>query len=117
MEPHRFARAERRARSLEITDGKQGHFVALSTTDLARGNFAYQRTTGDIEVRLNVEAANGNKVQEVSRYLGSGPAQAAKTEDVQALEKRRDELQQEVNGLKEQNAQQSARIQQLERTL
>lgn len=103
--------------SLEITDGKQARSVALTTADLARGNFAYQRSTGDIEVRLNVEASNGSKVQEVSRFLGSGPAPAAKTDDVQDLEKRRDELQQEVDSLKEQNAQQTARIQQLERTL
>ncbi|HXP88022.1 MAG TPA: hypothetical protein VN841_25050 [Bryobacteraceae bacterium] len=102
--------------SLQITDGHQARTIPLSAADLASGSFAYQRATGDIEVRLSVESSGGTKVQEGSRYLGTAPPQA-KTEDTQALEQRRDQLQQEVDRLRQQNAQQNTRIQQLERTV
>lgn len=101
---------------LEINDGKQSRTISLSASDLALGSFAYQRSTGDIEVRLVVDSPDGAKVQEVSRYLGSAPV-PAKTADTQALEHRRDELQEEVERLRRENSQQTAHIQQLERTI
>jgi ubiquinone biosynthesis protein UbiJ len=126
--------------NLDIIDGKLTRSTTLSKLELALGSFVYQRVSGDIEVRLSVESSGGAKIEEVSRYLGTAPAQAttdintgapteskapaktdatsaAKTENSQALEQRRAELEQEVQRLKDQNAQQNARIQQLERTL
>jgi hypothetical protein len=103
--------------NLEIIDGKKGRTVALSAADLARGAFAYQRSGGDIEVRLSVESAGGSRAQEVSRYLGQPPVPAAPAEGVKALEQRKDELEKEIERLREQNSQQNARIQQLERTV
>ncbi len=51
-----------------------------------------------------------------SQFLGQAP-NAAKTEDLQALQKRRDQLEEEVTRLKDENEAQSGRIQQLERTV
>ena len=63
-----------------------------------------------------VEAPDGKKVQEASRFLGSPPAQG-NTEELKALQQRRDELEAEVARLKQSNDQQAQRVQQLERTL
>jgi hypothetical protein len=126
--------------SLDIIDGKLTRSTTLSKPELDLGSFVYQRTSGDIEVRLSVESSSGTKIEEVSRYVGPAPALAAtdvatgantgtnaeakaetksetKSADSKALEQRRAELEQEVQRLKDQNAQQNARIQQLERTL
>jgi hypothetical protein len=103
--------------TLEIVDGTEPHTVSLTTSDLARGNFSYQRSTGDTEVRLTVEQSDGAKVQEASRFLGQPPPAKAPAEDVQALEQKRDELQAEVERLRKENSAQNTRLQQLERTV
>jgi hypothetical protein len=102
--------------SLDIADGKESRSINLSPSDLASGSFAYRRSTGDIEVRLTIESSGGGRVQEGSRFLGSAPSEV-KADEVQALEQRRDLMEQEVQRLREQNAQQNIRIQQLERTV
>ena len=102
--------------TLEITDGPQTRNIPLKPADLALGKFSYKRESGDIQVRMIVEEAGGEKVQEASRFLGPPPAKAD-TGELEALQKRRDELEAEVNRLKQSNDQQGQRIQQLERTL
>ncbi len=102
--------------ALEITDGSQTRTVPLTPAGLESGKFSYKRQTGDIQVRMSVESADGKKVQEVSRFLGSPPSQA-NAEELKALQQRRDELEAEVARLKQSNDQQALRIQQLERTL
>jgi len=102
--------------TLSIQDGPDTQNVALAPADLSRGKFTYQRKTGDIEVRLAVEAPDGSKAQEASRYLGQPPAKVTPTE-LKNLEDKRDELQAEVARLQGANAAQAARIQELERTL
>jgi proteasome lid subunit RPN8/RPN11 len=102
--------------SLEIVDGADTRIVALTPPDLARGKFTYARNTGDIDVRMTVVDAKGTKLQEASRFLGRPPA-GAQAGELDALKQRRDQLEGEVNRLRGQNAQQNARIQQLERTL
>ena len=102
--------------TLEIADGTQSRTIPLSPADLAQGKFAYKRATGDIQVRMSVEAPNGTKLQEASRFLGPPPSKK-NDDELKALEKRRDELDAEVNRLKQSNDQQAQRIQQLERTL
>jgi len=102
--------------ALEIADGPQTRAVPLTPGELALGKFAYKRETGDVQVRISVEAADGNKVQEASRFLGPPPSQG-NTEELKALQQRRDELEAEVARLKQSNEQQSQRIQQLDRTL
>jgi proteasome lid subunit RPN8/RPN11 len=102
--------------TLEIIDGPQTRNIPLQPGDLALGKFFYKRETGDVQVRMIVEAPDGKKVQEASRFLGSPPAQG-NTEELKALQQRRDELEAEVARLKESNDQQAQRVQQLERTL
>ncbi|HEY2844387.1 MAG TPA: hypothetical protein VGJ09_12080 [Bryobacteraceae bacterium] len=102
--------------SLEIADGPQSRTIPLTTLELGEGKFAYKRATGDIQVRMSVEGANGSKLQEASRFLGPPPSRG-NAEELKALEQRRDELDAEVTRLKQSNDQQAQRIQQLERTL
>lgn len=102
--------------TLEITDGSQARTIPLTPADLALGKFSYKRETGDIQVRMNVEQADGKKVPEASRFLGPPPSKG-NTEELKALEQRRDELEAEIARLKQSNDQQAQRIQQLERTL
>jgi len=129
--------------SLQIMDGSDSRTVALTPQALAAGKFAYQRKSGDIEVRMTVENAEGSKAQEASRFLGrpvvaaAPPAAAATSPPVAAapvsqaaaapaptvspevgeLQKRRDELEREVQRLHRENASQADKIRQLERTL
>lgn len=102
--------------TLEIADGPQTRTVPLAPAELAMGKFAYKRETGDIQVRMSVESADGNRLQEASRFLGPPPAKD-NAEELKTLQQRRDELEAEVARLKQSNDQQAQRIQQLERTL
>ena len=102
--------------TLEIVDGSQTRTIPLKPADLALGKFSYKRDTGDVQVRLTVEAPNGQKLPEASRFLGPPPPKANEDE-VKALQKRKDELDAEIERLKRSNDEQAQRIQQLERTL
>jgi hypothetical protein len=88
----------------------------LKPADLAVGKFSYKRDTGDIQVRMIVEANDGKKVQEASRFLGPPPPKA-NDDELKTLQQRKDALETEVGRLKQSNNQQAQRIQQLERTL
>jgi hypothetical protein len=103
--------------SLEIIDGGDAQMVPLTPQILAMGTFTYLRRTGDVEVRMTVSDASGTKVQEASRFLGRPAPAPVKPEDLTALQQGRDELEAEVRRLRQENSTQSARIQQLERTL
>jgi phage shock protein A len=63
-----------------------------------------------------VDEPDGAKVQEASRFLGPPPAKA-NDDELKTLQQRRDDLEAEIGRLKQSNAQQAERIQQLERTL
>lgn len=99
--------------TIEIADGSDTKRIALTPADLQRGNLTYQRHSGDVEIRLTVEEDGGDKVQEASRFLGRAPE--VKEEAPKALETKRDDLDAENNRLRQQNAEQAQRIQQLER--
>jgi proteasome lid subunit RPN8/RPN11 len=101
---------------LSIVDGKDVRTVPLTAEDLTRGTFAYQRNSGDIEVRLEVESAAGEKTQVASRYLGRPVTRVDQTE-MKDLQTQKDALQQQVERLTRENATQNERIQELERTL
>ena len=107
--------------TLDVIDGAESRSFPLTRQMLAAGNFTYQRKTGDIEVRMSVDGPEAGKVQESSRFLGRPPeaaaAAAANVQEVSDLEKRRTELEAEIERLRRENQSQSARIQQLERTL
>jgi hypothetical protein len=59
--------------SIEIVDGKQSRSAALSADDLSRGNVTYMRQTGDVQIRLEVENAKGQKTQEVVHFIEPHP--------------------------------------------
>ncbi len=103
--------------SLSIVDGPDVRNVPLSPQDLARGNFTYQRNSGDVAVHMVVTASTGEKLgEEASRFLGRPPVKLDPNQ-LQDLQRQRDELQVQVNFLKQQNFAQAARVQELERTL
>jgi proteasome lid subunit RPN8/RPN11 len=102
--------------TLEIADGPQTRTIPLKPQDLTAGKFAYKRDTGDIQVRMIVDEPDGSKVQEASRFLGPPPAKA-NDDELKTLQQRRDDLEAEIGRLRQSNAQQAERIQQLERTL
>lgn len=102
--------------TLVINDGSNTQTFALSPRDLTAGNYTYERKTGDVEVRMSVEDAEGGKVQEASRFVGQAPVKIDKNE-VSELKKEREELEVEVERLKRANGQQNEKIQQLQRTL
>ena len=104
--------------SLEIVDGANQRTFALTPQMLAAGHFTYDRKTGDVEIRMTVENSDGVKVQEASRFVGRPPVDtAANTDELIQLRRRRDQLEAEVEGLRQENGAQAAKIQQLERTL
>jgi hypothetical protein len=102
--------------TLEITDGQDSRSLPLTRLDLARGSFNYLRKSADVEIRMTVEDAAGEKTQEASRFLGSAPV-AGDPNELDAIRLERDSLQDQIATLRAQNKQQADRIQQLERTL
>jgi proteasome lid subunit RPN8/RPN11 len=103
--------------SLAIVDGAESKTMRLTPQQLATGRITYTRKSGDIEVRMTVEDANNAKVEEASRFLGRAPEPAASTQELADLQRRRDQLESEVQRLRRENSDQAAKIQQLERTL
>ena len=103
------------AGTLDIADGKDTRHVPLSPQDLAKGSFTYQRTTGDVEVRMAVEDSQGKRVEERSQYLGTPPTKVD-SQAMQTLQQQRDDLQAEVDRLKQVNGSQAEHIQELERS-
>jgi hypothetical protein len=109
--------------SLEISDGGESKTMALSREMLASGNFTYVRKTGDVEVRMTVETPEGARWQEASRYLGRPPAAAVGSDPATGTAPTGTGTQpptaagDDVTRLRQENAHQAARIQQLERTL
>ncbi len=102
--------------TLVINDGRNTQTFALTPRELTAGNYTYARKTGDVEVRMSVEDADGGKVQEASRFLGQAPVKTDPNE-MGELKKKRDDLEAEVERLTRQNRAQEDKIQQLQRTV
>jgi hypothetical protein len=102
--------------TLVINDGRNTQTYALTPRELTAGNYTYARKTGDVEVRMSVEDADGGKVQEASRFLGQPPVKVDPNE-MGELKKKRDDLEAEVGRLTRQNREQEDKIQQLQRTV
>ena len=96
-------------------DGQAPRTFSLTPQDLEHGAFTYQRTSDDVEVRMSVESAGGEKAEETSTFLGLAPVKS--DEKVKAAETERDGLQAEIDRLRKENAAQAGRIQELERNL
>jgi hypothetical protein len=101
---------------VEISDGGDTKRISLTPEDLQRGNITYQRHSGDVEIRLVVEDQAGEKTQEASRFLGRSPEVHEDTQ-VKELETKRGDMEAENQRLRQQNAEQLQRLQQLERTV
>jgi len=102
--------------TLEIVDGQDKRDIPMNRSELARGSFTYVRHSGDVQVRLIVNASGGQRIEEASRFLGTAPT-AVDASELDALKVERDALQDEVTRLRAQSAQQAERIQQLDRTI
>ena len=102
--------------TLVINDGKNTRTFALAPRELATGSYTYARETGDVEVRLQVEDADGAKMQEASHFLGQAPVKTDPAE-LTDLKAKRDELEAEVERLTKENRAQEEKIQELQRTL
>ncbi len=96
--------------TLTIRDGQAPRTFPLTPQDLAHGAFTYQRTSDDVEVRLSVESAGGEKLEETTTFLGAAPAKSDAEERAKAAED-------EVDRLRRENQGQADRIQELERNL
>jgi hypothetical protein len=102
--------------SLAITDGKASRTFPLTPQDLERASYTYQPASDDVEVRMSVENANGDKVEETTTFLGAAPVKSDPGEASKAAEA--DTAKQaEIDRLQRVNADQAARIQELERNL
>ncbi len=101
---------------LEIKDGNEPITIPLRKQDLETGKYLYVRHSGDVEVRLVMEDADGGLTSEASHFVGRAP-ESPESDQLKELEAKRDELQAEVDRLQRQNAAQASRIQQLERTM
>jgi len=88
----------------------------MNRGELARGSFTYARQSGDVQVRLTAISGGGQRIEEASRFLGAAPA-LGQADEAGKLKAERDALLDEVTRLRQQSSQQTARIQQLERTL
>ena len=102
--------------ALIVTDGEAPRTFPLTQPELEHGAFTYQRTSDDVEVRMSVENAVGQKVEETTTFLGA-PPKTGPDEKTAALERERDDLKSEVERLKKENATQAARIHELELNL
>jgi proteasome lid subunit RPN8/RPN11 len=102
--------------TLVINDGKDTNTFALSPRELTVGNFNYERKTGDVEVRMSVEDSEGSKTQEASRFVGQPPVKVDLNE-LSDLQKKRTELEAEVERLTKENQDQQDKIEQLQRTV
>jgi proteasome lid subunit RPN8/RPN11 len=102
--------------TLVINDGTSTQTFALAPRELTLGSYVYERKTGDVEVRMSVEDAEGGKVQEASRFLGQPPVKIDQNE-LTDLQKKRDDLAAEVERLTKANSEQEEKIQQLQRTV
>jgi hypothetical protein len=102
--------------SLAITDGKAARTFPLTPQELEHASYTYQPASDDVEVRLSVENANGDKVEETTTFLGAAPVKSDPDEKAKAAEA--DAAKQaEIDRLQRENAAQAARIQELERNL
>ncbi len=102
--------------ALEIVDGQDKRDIPMNRSELAQGSYTYVRHSGDVQIRLIVDASGGKRIEEASRFLGTAPA-AVDASELDTLKVERDALQDEVTRLRAQSAQQAARLQQLDRTI
>ena len=103
---------------LVVTDGQTPRTINLTRQDLQRGNYSYQRATQDVEVRMSVETASGERSESrTMTFLAASPTAPADDEKLKALERERDDLKAQVDRLKSENGVQADRIIQLERNL
>jgi hypothetical protein len=87
---------------IDIQDGGETKRYSLADDELRAGKMSYVRRGGDVELRMTVYPVGSTAVQEFARFLDPGPAtQPAPPPEVQQLRKERDQLETQVNQLKE----------------
>jgi hypothetical protein len=88
--------------AIDIKDSGETKRYPLADVELHSGKMSYTRRGGDLELRMTVYPVGFNPIQEYVHFLDPGPAtpQAVPSE-VDQLRKERDQLQAEVNRLKQ----------------
>lgn len=102
--------------TLQIVEGSETLTSKLSSSDLTKGSYSYQRHTGDVQIRMDVETTAHEKRTETARFLGAPPLPVS-NDELEALKQERDSMRQELDRLREQNAKQATQIKQSERSL
>jgi len=87
---------------IDINDGGETKRYSLADEELHSGKMSYLRHAGDLELRMTVYPAGSTPLQEFARFLDPGPpAPPPVPPEVEQLRKERDELQTQVQKLKE----------------
>ena len=101
---------------LEIHDGPNQAEFPLSREQLQKGNFAYPRKSGDLELRLTVYRADKPAVQESARFVGPVPG-SADSEDLLTVRRQRDTLVEENDRLRKSLRKEATKRQQMEEAI
>ena len=87
---------------IDIKDGGETKRYSLADDELRAGKMSYLRRGGDLELRMTVYPVGSTAVQEFAHFLDPGPATPpAAPPEVEQLRKERDQLESEVNQLKD----------------
>ena len=88
--------------AIDIKDSGESKRYPLADEQLRSGKLPYMRHGGDLEIRMTVYPVGFNPVQEFAHFLDPGPATSpTPPPDVEQLRKERDQLQTEVQQLKD----------------
>jgi hypothetical protein len=66
--------------SLEIVDGGKRLVLPFNAAGLRRGRVTYERSSGNVDVRLTVNPPGRSPVEEIVKFVGARPAAAPKQE-------------------------------------
>lgn len=103
---------EAESATLRIVDGEADHEIQLTREEIQTGSLTYARRTDDVEFHLSLIRPDGEPVSEITRFLGDeyvrGPS-SVDQDDPGEME----ELQREVERLREQLGAEAARTSEL----
>jgi len=88
--------------AIDIKDNGEVKRYPLADEQLHSGKMPYTRQGGDLEIRMTVYPVGFNPIQQFAHFLDPGPTTGPTTPpEIEQLRKERDQLESEVNQLKE----------------
>jgi hypothetical protein len=102
--------------TLILVEGADTQTSKLSASELATGSYTYARRTGDVQVSLDVETTAGERRVEATHFIGAPPLTQT-NDELESVKRDRDALREELDRLRDQNAEEGAKVKQLERSL